>query len=274
MTSSGPSFWRSSFWRSSLWRSVLIAFLLGCFSAVGGPLALAQTDSDRADRDPPGQFRISFLVGIPQGEFGWNASRGFGAQLDYGGWLGEARPVMLGLDGSIFTYGRATDRVPFSRTVGPRVPIEVQTTNSVGSLHLFLRLQERRGAFRPYVEMLGGFKYLYSRTEVETPNRRYSGRNNIASALNYDSFAWSGGFGGGVDIQVVGPSPDDGSVRTVNIHIGAQYLLGSEAEYLEEGSLQDQNQNGRLDRDELRVERSSTTSLQLKVGVSFRVGRF
>lgn len=259
----------------SFWRPITLVFLLLGACAVGaGPANTARAQQDSDQGEPPGQFRISFLVGVPQGEFGYNASRGFGAQVDYGGWIGDASQVMFGVDGSIFTYGRTTDRVPFSRTVGPRVPIEVQTTNSVGSLHLFLRLQERRGAFRPYVEVLGGFKYLYSRTELETLNRGYSGRNNIASALNYDSFAWSGGFGGGVDIQVVGPSPDDELVRSVNVHLGGQYLFGPEAEYLEEGELRDQNENGRLDRDELRVRRSKTTLLHLKVGVSFRVGRF
>lgn len=253
-------------------RPVPSLFLLECCLAAAGPsnTLYAQPVSDQRESEPPGQFRISFMSGVPQGEFGFNADRGYGAQLDYGGWIGDAYPRMFGVDLSVFTYGRTTNRVPFRS----RFPFEVERTNSVASLHLFLRLQEPKGEFRPYAEVLGGFKYLYSRTEVKTLNRGYSRRNNISGTLNYDSFALSGGVGGGADIQVVGPSPDDDLVRTVNIHLGVQYLLGTEAEYLEEGSLEDDNGNGCLDQDELRIRRSNTNVMQVKIGVSFRVGRF
>jgi hypothetical protein len=57
----------------------------------------------------------------------------------------------------------------------------------------------------------------------------------------------------------------------VDLHLGVQYLLGQEAEYLAEGALSDQNGNGELDRSELDVRRSRTTFLQPTVGVTVRL---
>lgn len=59
-------------------------------------------------------------------------------------------------------------------------------------------------------------------------------------------------------------------VRAVSLHLGGQYLLGQEAEYLAGGELTDENQNGRLDQSELDVRRSRTTFLQPQFGVTLR----
>lgn len=48
----------------------------------------------------------------------------------------------------------------------------------------------------------------------------------------------------------------------MNLHLGVQYLWGSEAEYLSEGALTDENDNGWLDRSKLDVRRSRTTFRQ------------
>jgi hypothetical protein len=50
-------------------------------------------------------------------------------------------------------------------------------------------------------------------------------------------------------------------VRAVSLHLGVQYLLGQEAEYLAGGDLTDENENERLDQSELDVRRSRTTFL-------------
>jgi hypothetical protein len=60
-------------------------------------------------------------------------------------------------------------------------------------------------------------------------------------------------------------------VRRIDLHLGVQYLLGQEAEYLTEGALNDQNGNGRLDRSELDIRRSRTTFLQPTFGVTLRI---
>jgi hypothetical protein len=250
--------------------AVLFAIAMGCLLL--GPEEAHGQSSQNGSAGPPGQARVAFIVGLPQGQFSRNVGRGLGAEIDYGGWLGQT-PAMFGLSGSFYVYGRSTDRVPFSRTVGPRVPIDVTTTNGIGNGHLFLRLQERTGPFRPYVEALGGFKYLYSRTSVETADRGLARSNEIAGTVNFDSFAWSGGLGAGADIRVLKQPPSENLINSFSVHVGGQYLFGSETEYLEEGPLRDQNDNDRLERDELRVRRSRTSLLHLKIGVTMRLGK-
>ncbi|MCS4194368.1 hypothetical protein GGP50_002594 [Salinibacter ruber] len=167
--------------------------------------------------------------------------------------------------------------MPFSRTVGPRVPVEVSTNNNVVETHLSLRLQPRTGRFRPYVEGLAGFKYLFTRTTVggEDFGNDDLGDDelgdDIAGSTNYDDFALSGGAGAGIDVRVYRRREPGKTLRAVGVHLGVQYLLGQEAEYLAEGDLTDENGNGRLDRSELDVRRSRTTFLQPQFGVTFRL---
>lgn len=96
--------------------------------------------------------------------------------------------------------------------------------------------------------------------------------DDIAGSTNYDSFAFSGGGGIGLDIRVFQKKTPGSKRTTVSVHLGLQYLLGTEAEYLAEGRLVDENGNNRLDRDELDVRRSRTTFLQPQLGATLRFG--
>lgn len=239
--------------------------------------AAAQVTPDAPSAPEPessisGQFNIRGTVGVPRGGLRNNISGpGGGLHLYLGGWTGE-RPLLIGVDVGILNYGHTTDQVPFSSTVGPRVPVEVTTSNNVLETHLSLRLQPRDGRLRPYVEGLAGFKYLFTRTRIGDDD--FDDDNlgdDIASSTNYDDFALSGGAGTGVDVRVFQPEDPAKTVRAVSLHLGVQYLLGSEAEYLSEGELRDANDNGRLDERELEVRRSRTTFLQPQFGVTLRL---
>jgi len=158
--------------------------------------------------------------------------------------------------------------VPFSSTVGPRVPVEIETSNNILETHLSLRLQPKHGRIRLYIEGLAGFKYFFTRTSLVDGDvgdnfgeeERLS--NEIAGSTNYDDFALSGGAGAGIDIRLY---------RPVSLHLGVQYLVGQEAEYLAEGNLTDDNSNGQLDRSEMDVHRSRTTLLQPPFGVTLQL---
>ncbi len=224
-----------------------------------------------------GQVNLRGTVGIPRGGLRNNISGVGGGLHGYiGGWIGR-RPLLVGLDLGILNYGRTTDQVPFSRTVGPRVPVEVSTNNNVVETHLSLRLQPRTGRFRPYVEGLAGFKYLFTRTTVGDEDFGNDDLgddelgDDIAESTNYDDFALSGGAGAGIDVRVYQQREPGKTLRAVDVHLGVQYLLGQEAEYLAEGDLTDENENGQLDRSELDVRRSRTTFLQPQFGVTFRL---
>ncbi len=245
----------------------------------GGLAPSPVAPSPAADSVPAvsGQVNLRGTVGIPRGGLRNNIS-GVGGRLHgyIGGWIGR-RPLLVGLDLGILNYGRTTDQVPFSRTVGPRVPVEVSTNNNVVETHLSLRLQPRTGRFRPYVEGLAGFKYLFTRTTVgddDFGNDELGDDelgDDIAESTNYDDFALSGGAGAGIDVRVYQQREPGKTLRAVGVHLGVQYLLGQEAEYLAEGDLTDENGNGRLDRSELDVRRSRTTFLQPHFGMTFRL---
>jgi hypothetical protein len=183
---------------------------------------------------------------------------------------------MAGLDVGFLRYGNATEQVPFSSTVGLRVPVEVETSNNILETHLSLRLQPRHGRIRPFVEALAGFKYLFTRTSLveEDFGNDFGDRDGLGDELagttNFDDFAFSGGAGAGVDVRVYRQDDPKTSLRTVSVHLGVQHLLGQEAEYLAEGDLTDDNENGQLDRSEMDVRRSRTTFLQPQFSVTFR----
>lgn len=216
---------------------------------------------------------LSFMVGVPQGEFSDNVSDpGFGIDL-YGG-LGLApSPFTVGLDVGFMIYGRDVRNVPFSSTVGPAVNVDVVTTNNIVQSHLILRLQPQSGAVRPYVDGRFGFKYLFTETRVRS--ERDFNDEPIASSNNFDDFALSYGAGAGVAINVYRPQmkpdkPGTPSIGAVELVIGAKYLLGGEADYLREGALEDLNENGRLDDSELDIARSRTSLLEPHLGVQVR----
>lgn len=218
-----------------------------------------------------GQFNVRGTVGVPQGGLRSNINGpGGGLHAYFGGWAGQS-PVLIGLDVGLLSYGRTTDEVPFSSTVGPRVPVEVSTSNNVLETHLSLRLQPRNWRFRPYVEGLVGFKYLFTRTRIGDVEDFGEGiGDDVAGSTNYDDIAFSGGAGAGFDVRLFEPDNPSAALRGVSLNLGVQYLLGSEAEYLAEGNLTDENGNGQLDQSELNVRRSRTTFLQPQFGVTFR----
>lgn len=260
--------------RVSLIRSGIASLLLLTTAAllVASPAAAQDGLNPPPDSEPKisGQFNVRGTIGVPQGGLRNNISGpGGGLHLYLGGWTGE-RPLLVGVDVGILNYGRTTDQVPFSSTVGPRVPVEVTTSNNVLETHLSLRLQPRNGRLRPYVEGLAGFKYLFTRTRIGDDSGDDNLGDDIASSTNYDDFALSGGAGAGIDVRVFQPEDSAKKVRAVSLHLGVQYLLGSEAEYLSEGQLSDENNDGRLDQSELEVRRSRTTFLQPQFGVTLR----
>ena len=243
--------------------------LLTAPTAVGQDKFAPQTDTSDAP-NISGQVSGGLIGGVPVGGLRNNVGTGGGLRLSLAGWMDQS-PVLFGLDLGVFGYGHVEEEVPFSSTVGPRVPVEVSTSNNVLQTHLTARLQSRTGRVRPYAEALAGFKYLFTRSRVDEDDFGGDLGDEVAGSTNFDDFALSGGVGAGIDIQVYRQDNPAKEVRRVDLHLGVQYLLGQEAEYLTEGALNDQNGNGRLDRSELDIRRSRTTFLQPTFGVTVRL---
>jgi hypothetical protein len=199
-----------------------------------------------------------FLLGFPQGDFKDNLDR-IGGGIT-GEFLGSLRPapIKIGISVGFLIYGSETRVEPFSTTI-PEVTVDVTTTNNILLGHLLLRVQPAKGVFRPYVDGLLGFNYLFTQTKIE------SGELQVAESTNFDDFAFSYGGGTGIMIKVY-----DGSrkKKTKDFHLAAvlidarvRYLKGSEAEYLQEGSIRTEGTEVIYD-----VSESNTDLLTVQIG--------
>jgi hypothetical protein len=156
-------------------------------------------------------------------------------------------------------YGSSERREPFSTTI-PDVFVRVNTTNNFILGHAILRLQPNTGVFRPYLQGMVGFNYLFTETKIENENNV---GQEVASSTNLSDGAFS--YGGGAGLMFMVYHPNDGSISDVYLDLGARYIFGGEAEYLKEGSVR--NVNGRVAYDSYT---SATDLLELQIGVTVR----
>ena len=195
-----------------------------------------------------------FTIALPQGEFDEKVEKnGYG-------FIGQAlfsvsgTPVSIGGSFGGVIYGRETRREPFSLTI-PDVTVEVETNNYILLGHLVLRLQPPAGPFRPYAEGVIGFHYLFTQTTIE------SREEDIASDTNFDDGVFSYGGGGGIMFGVY----EGGTARPVSVYVdvGARYLKGGKARYLQEGSIR--REEGRV---LYEIDESETDLLAIHIGAT------
>lgn len=212
------------------------------------------------------EFAASFIVAQPTGAFYDNLGRaGVGGNLYLGLGFNQS-PFAIGIDFSFAIYGSNTQTVPFSRTIRS-VTVDVTTTNNFVQPHLVLRLQQPEGIVRPYLDGLVGFKYLFTETRIRDEDR--FDNDEIASSTNFDDVAFSYGAGAGLDVRLYRfRSTEPKGPRALYLKLGAQYLLGGEAEYLREGELEDLNDNGVIDDTDLDIRRSRTNTFIPQIGVA------
>lgn len=219
-------------------------------------LALCLTETAGAQLRPQGS--LNFSVGIPQGSFKQhvdNVGLGFDAFVGVG--LGKT-PIILGVDLGGQVYGFERRNEPFSTTI-PDVTVDVETSNNILLAHLLLRIQPATGVVQPYLDGLFGLKHFATETSISDEN--FSADEPIASSTNFEDTAMSYGVGGGLSVKVYGGRGGRGRVSAVQINAGIRYLLGSEAEYLKEGSIE--RRNGQVF---FTTERSKTDMLIPQLG--------
>jgi len=221
-----------------------------------GLLLVSTADAQSRPRFEGG---AAFSIGNPVGEFGDNIENpGFGGRI-WGGVGPADSPVLVGLDLGFLVYGRERRNEPFSTTI-PDVRVDVVTSNNIVNGHLFFRLQPPHGSFRPYADALVGFKYLFTDTRIK--NEGFDDED-IARSTNFDDAALSYGLGAGVQARVWGAGPDRAEgPHGVYIDLGARYLLGTQAQYLREGSIRREGTNVTFD-----VTESETNLLVFQIGV-------
>jgi hypothetical protein len=201
------------------------------------------------------QLGIDFSAVNPKGDFRQINGNGYGVGGQFAVALGR-KPIFVGVDGGIVTYGSVSRREFLSGTI-PDIEVDVDTDNNILLTHFLIRVQPRTGRVRPYADGLIGFKYLFTQTTVTADNDD----DPLATTTNFSDFAFSYGIGSGVQIRLASL----GGSREIALDGKARYLWGSNAQYLREGSLsRDDNQVI------FEVLSSRTNAFAAQVGVTFR----
>lgn len=199
----------------------------------------------------------NLMLGLPQGEFKDNIDKlGYGLQVQ--GTLstpGVFTPITIGLSAAYMVYGSESRKAPLSVYI-PDITVDVDRSYNLANLHLLALVSPINGPIRPYVEGLVGGTYLFTTTSVKGENEG----EDFASSTNFDDFAFSYGFGGGILINII---PGLGVGPDIYLDLKARYLLGSESEYLTEGSVEIVN-----NRVVYNAKKSATDLLSIHIGVA------
>jgi hypothetical protein len=180
------------------------------------------------------QASADFTLGFPQSEFKRNVDRiGIGGS-GYFAYKFKNSPFSAGASIGALVYGKETRRELLSEAI-PEVVVNVTTRNCILMCHLVFRAQPPEGNFRPYVEGLVGFQYLWTETGVYD---RGCCREKIASSVNLSDWTWSSGAGCGLMMKVYENRKNrERNTFAIFVDFGARYLKGGKAEYLLEGSI-------------------------------------
>ena len=204
---------------------------------------------------------LNFTLGFPMDEFKDNVDRlGFGISGQFLLFDPSPRlPFGFGINIGFLNYGSESRTEPFSSTI-PDVFVDVDRTNNLDNFHLLFQVAPPYGTFRPYLEGLIGGSYIYTETTI-----RSRGDDDVASSTNFDDFAWSYGGGAGLLIQVTPFDWASSFAGSIHIDLKARYLFGTEAEYLAEGSITVDQNNGNVYYD---IMKSKTDLLTFHIGVT------
>jgi len=203
------------------------AWVVGVLMASAVPASAA--DAQQRVREPAGYVGISLVGADPISPLDLYFDQGFGGQI-YGTFPLEAtRHLRLRADLGFLVYGNEHQSVCFGGTVGCRVDLDMNTTNSILYGGLGPELVLATGAVEPYVHISFGFSYFATTTSLRGENDLES----FASSTNFSDgmLAWRGG--GGVRLQLSrGRTP-------VALDVGLERHQNGVAEFLTKGDIVD-----------------------------------
>ncbi|MCH8556439.1 MAG: hypothetical protein LAT84_01395 [Balneolia bacterium] len=206
------------------------------------------------------EFGLNLQLGLPQGPFQDQLDEiGFGIQ-GMAGYHIPFTPVMFGLDLGFFSFATDSRSEPLSSTI-PDVRVIVENSYNMAHGHFLTRLSGQNYYFKPYMDLLVGFNYLYTQSSVRSS---IGSQQDVFTDTNFDDFAFSYGIGAGMRFLVW----DGSSLGQGRAFVNAQvrYMVGSEAEYIQPGSISTGNGNFTFD-----TSTSRTDLLSFQLGVSFMI---
>ncbi|MDQ3698183.1 MAG: hypothetical protein M3373_09185 [Gemmatimonadota bacterium] len=207
--------------------AALLATPLAAAAQVLDPGSSAQRPRTTPSRTFAG---VGLLVAQPVGEFGDYVDVGVGIGGHLIHQLDRTGAFALRADLGFLVYGSERKRIrPF-----PRLEADIKTSNNILIASIGPQLMVPSGRLRPYVNGSIGLGYFYTQSTIEGRDARNEGLLNTTNH-NDATFAWSGG--GGLYIPV------RKGLRPVSIDLGARFQANGRAEYLREGSIQDNLDN-------------------------------
>lgn len=159
------------------------------------------------------------------------------------------------------------------------IPLEFRMNNHILNGHGLVRFQAPGKYFKPYIDIVGGFNYLWTGTAVydRSPERFFATEDNglITRKTQESSFTWAAGFGAGAFIYL---NPD------LFLNINATYMGGGWARYFDRNQISNWDvqlnvngvsdvQSGSLGDDALNVNAfpkvSRTDMIYAQIGIGF-----
>jgi hypothetical protein len=201
-------------------------------------------------------------MGYPQNEFRRNVDRTFYGLSGEFFYCFPRSPVAIGISLEYLNYGSERRVEPLGYDI-PDVLVDVTTRNSIFSTAAVLRLSPVTGAFRPYIEALLGFNYLFTYTSVGDDG---GWSEDFATTTNLDDWSLTYGAGAGAVIRALDIRSQSGrSLFSLHMEAGVRYCRGRAAEYLRQGSMR--REHGSLWYEPLL---SDTDLLKTHLGLVFR----
>lgn len=263
-------------------------FLLSCISVV----VFAQPANNKKSAAKPrrsstfGDFSAN--LGIPMYSFAeTSSSTPFGINFNIIHQPRSRVPVLFG-GGIAYLHagGNRVDRLLTADITAGNIlidqlsiPLEFRMNNHILNGHGLVRFQAPGKFFKPYIDIVGGFNYLWTGTAVydRSPERFFATEDNglITRKTQESSLTWAAGFGAGVFIYL---SPD------LFLNINATYMGGGWAKYYDRNQISNWDvqlnvngvsdvQAGSLGDDALNVnafpKNSRTDMIYAQIGVGF-----
>jgi opacity protein-like surface antigen len=172
---------------------------------------------------------LNAIVAQPVGDFNDYVNVGFGIGGNFRVGLDPASITSLRFDVGFVNYGRETQEVCLSTTVGCRIRVDLTTTNNIFFGYGGLQFTVPSGPVRPYVNGGVGYSYFFTESSVEGT----SNEEPFASTNNFDDGTFTWAAGGGLMIPIsAGRTP-------ISIDLGVRYNHNTEVDYLTKGAIED-----------------------------------
>jgi hypothetical protein len=166
---------------------------------------------------------IYFISTIPVNDYRlFDNEAGYGVSLEFFFITpSKAKPMGMGISMSYFSQGLffETDYYGESFLSGNRA-------NNFASLHIIFQLAPTGGTVRPYIESCFGGSYVFSYSQILTPDY-------IPVSLYLDDWAWSYGVGGGFKF-LIGGDRESGSLY---LDLKGRYIMSSDVSLLDRNSI-------------------------------------